>query len=291
MNKKIKLLFFLIIFLNCSFSCYAAQTLFAQKIEEAPVVDGISNEQEWKNAQVIVTHDKVADIDITLRALYTDQEIFFLVSFPDPDESRTHKSWVWDEVQEIYRIGSDREDIFIFKWNIEEIPCDLSIYADNHYKADIWFWKACRTDPLGFSDDKVQILSIAEIEDSVKLTSKRGVAMYLLRKGDRGEAVYKTKLPVEYEGDMLPRFTYQIPSGSRADIRAKGFWQKGIWTIEFARSLNTGNNDDVQFDITKSFQFGVSRYEIAGREPNPKLTQPLYGCGDVSEELILVFSQ
>ena len=76
--------------------------------------------------------------------------IFFLVVFPDPDESRRHKPWVWEKELKMYEMGPDREDVFIFKWNMDSEQKDLSVYADKSYTADIWFWKACRTDSTGF---------------------------------------------------------------------------------------------------------------------------------------------
>ncbi|GBE05849.1 MAG TPA: hypothetical protein ENG95_00550 [Nitrospirae bacterium] len=272
-------------------TAYSDQILTAQKVEIPPVIDGIGADKVWAEAEKITTHDDTADIDITLKAVYTGKEIFFLVSFPDPDESRTHKSWVWDKGRKLYRGGKDREDVFVFKWNMGPEPVDLSIHADNSYKADIWFWKAGRTDPVGYSDDKIQSLSLNYIEGTTELTSKTGKKIYLLRKEDSGTAAYRTELQIEYKGDVFPRFANQIPTGSRADVRAKGVWNKGRWTIEFGRALDTGNNDDVRFDRQKSFWFGVSRYEIAGRKENRELSQPLYGIGDISESLTLIFAK
>jgi hypothetical protein len=74
-------------------------------------------------------------------------------------------------------------------------------------------------------------------------------------------------------------------------VRARGVWQNGRWTVELARKLVTGNQDDIQFAPGKKYLFGVSRYEIAGREPNAKLSEPLYGTGDVNEILWLAFKQ
>ena len=103
--------------------------------------------------------------------------------------------------------------------------------------------------------------------------------------------MFRTQVPFAYKGDKLLRYVKQNPSGSRMDVKAKGIWEDGRWTIELSRKLKTHNGDDVQFEITGSYQFGVSRYEVAGRDSNPELTQPLYGCGDVSEDLTLTFSQ
>ncbi len=124
------------------------------------------------------------------------------------------------------------------------------------------------------------------------MTSRTGKRMYLFRPQDKGISCFETKLYDKYEGDRVPGYVHRIPSGSVADIKAKGLWDEGFWTIEFSRCLNTGQEDDVQFQVKKEYFFGVSRYEIAGKkEPNLKSSQPLYGCGDVGEELMLEFGK
>lgn len=129
------------------------------------------------------------------------------------------------------------------------------------------------------------------MEKATKLKSKSGKTMYLLRMGDKGKPAYRSKIYGEYQGDVVPRFIRRTSSGSRSDIKAKGKWKDGFWTIEFCRALKTNHSDDIQFDVNKEYIFGISRYEIAGRNPNPKLTQPLYGCGDVGEQLKLIFER
>ena len=170
---------------------------------------------------------------------------------------------------------------------MEPEAVDLSIYSADHYLADVWFWKANRTDPVGYADDKTHKLATEKDIDATKLKNKSGKTFYLTRKVDTGTSAYTIDLQIEYQGDTLPRYINRLPSGSRADIRAKGHWQEGEWTIEFARALNTGNRDDVQFEPGNNYLLGVSRYEIAGRPPNKKLSQPLYGTGDINEVLWL----
>ncbi|MFH2138541.1 MAG: ethylbenzene dehydrogenase-related protein [Candidatus Omnitrophota bacterium] len=277
--------------LSCGLSvhCYAKQDIIAQKVDIPPVVNGQADDAAWEKAQAVITHDKIEDIDLTLKAVYTDREIFFLVTFSDPTESRRHKTWVWDKELAVYKAGLTREDTFILKWNMLDKPVDLSVYADEPYVADIWFWKACRTDPGGFADDKKQVLSFSKLAKSTEIKSVSGKTMYLLRVGDDGEPAYTNTLFDEFKGDNLPHFANQTPTGSRADIRARGIWKAGIWTIEFSRALSTGNDDDIQLSPDKKYQFGVSRHEIAGRKPDPEAEQPLYGVGDIFEELTLRF--
>lgn len=124
----------------------------------------------------------------------------------------------------------------------------------------------------------------------MKLRSKSGNPMFLRRKGDKGKSAYKSKLYVDFSGDKISQYDHQSPTESRADVKAKGIWSNNEWCIEFSRSLITDQADDVQFDLAQSYFFGVSRYEIVGVKPNLKLSQPLYGAGDVSDMIILSFS-
>jgi len=291
MQRKVFFLACLLFFSGVVSSSLAEQTLQVIPVTEPPVIDGFGEENVWVNAPALTTHDKAYRLPIKIKGIYTATEIFFLVSFPDPDESRTHKSWIWDKGRKIYTVGFDREDIFVFKWKIESEVDDLSIYADYGYRADIWFWKACRTDPAGYADDKSHFLNTKEDRNATTLFSRSGKSMYLLRNGDEGQSAYKINLIGEYQGDILQRFSQQQPTGSRADVRAKGTWRNGIWIIEFGRKLITGHKDDIQFHVDKDYLFGVSRYEIAGRPPNAKLSDPLYGTGDVNEALWLRFNQ
>lgn len=291
MTRFVFLIAVLLCFSGAGFGFAHAGTIICKKVLLPPIVDGDSADAAWEKAQPIVTHDDQADIDIVLRAVYTANEIFFLVDFPDPDESRWHKSWVWDKDREIYKVGVDREDLFVFKWNMRAQPLDLSLKANKPYKSDVWFWKACRTDPVGYADDRMQLLSSVSMKGSSELIDGKGRKMYLLRSVDGGKAAYQTLLPSEYGGYTLPRFKNVLPTGSRSDVKAKGIWRDGNWMVEFGRALNTGNDDDVAFDTKKSYQFGVSRFAIAGRGENFKLSQPRYGTGDVGESIVLIFSR
>lgn len=263
--------------------------LVAVQVDAAPTIDGVADEDIWSRATALVTRDSLAEADLTIKAVYSGDSIYFLASYPDADESRTHKTQVWVPEQDRYRIGFDREDTFVFKWSMEPGQVDLRVDADKPYRADIWFWKATRTDPLGYADDKMHVYSPIERPNSRTVLSKRGLRFFLDRPGDDGKSAYQTMVQTEHEGDQVPFYRPRQPKGSRADIRAKGVWRDGVWTVEFARKLVTNNADDIQFDIEHEYRFGVSRYEIAGRERNPKLEQPWYGAGEITGQLTMKF--
>ncbi|WP_305044096.1 ethylbenzene dehydrogenase-related protein [Geoalkalibacter sp.] len=269
----------------------ARPTLVAAKVAAAPVIDGAAADAAWASAEELRVRDQVAEVDISLKAVYTAEEIFFLVSYADPEENRLHKPWVWNKSLESYVPGPQREDSFTFKWNMMDRPVDLSNFSDDSYRADVWYWKAGRSDPSGYSDDQTHILSDTPDRRAQEVTSRSGRKRYLVRPPDAGDAASEPRLVLDYEGEVVDQFTHRAPTGSRADIKAKGVWKDGRWTIEFARKLDTGHDDDLRFDPKAGldYLFGVSIYGLYGEPLDP--SQPTrYGQGRISELIHLNFA-
>ncbi|MCU7830221.1 MAG: hypothetical protein KZQ85_14250 [Candidatus Thiodiazotropha sp. (ex Myrtea sp. 'scaly one' KF741663)] len=277
---------FLLLLLLCQ-PLLAEQTLQAPMVSHPPVIDGLANDDAWSGIPPLLTRDTVADIDIALRACHDGENIYLLAVFPDSTENRQHKPLVWNAETKLYGQGFQREDTLVLKWAITPQDADLSLSATTPYKADIWYWKSVRTDPAGYADDKYQLYSENKAKRAMPLLSKDGGRFYLLRRGDSGKAAYHNQMLLEYTGDHKQAYVIKQPEGSRADIRAKGLWKQGVWQIEFARKLDTEHADDIAFKVGKSYQFGVSRYEIAGRGSDPRLEVPLFGSGEIGERLIL----
>jgi hypothetical protein len=251
----------------------------------------VATEELWGAAKPIMVHDAIANIDITLKAAHNTGKIFILATFADPDENRQHRTLLWDEKLKAYQNGAEREDVFVLKWNMASYPTNLTLQENVPYVADIWFWKAMRTDHAGFADDKMHTYSASRSKNAKTLISENGQIFYLTRKGDDGESAYDTNLVPGFQGDRLPKYIKRQPTGSRADVRAKGAWLDGRWTIEFSRKLSTGHADDIAFQLDGQYPFAVSRYEVAGRPPEPEAEQPLYGAGEVGEIIQLLFGK
>lgn len=266
------------------------QELVAVTTDAEPVLDGVANEEMWRAAKPVMVHDPIAGIDITLKAAHNSAKIFILVTFADQNENRHHRTLIWDDKIKAYQNGPEREDVFILKWSMTSYPTTLTLRENVPYEADIWFWKAMRTDHAGFADDKMHIYSASRSKNSKALISQDGQIFYLTRKGDRGETAYETNLIPGFQGPRLPKYSQRQPTGSRADIQAKGAWHNERWTIEFSRQLNTGHEDDIQFQLDGRYPFAVSRHEVAGRRPEPGAEQPLYGTGEVGEIIQLLFA-
>lgn len=274
--------------------CVMAQAelraLTAARTDSPPLVDQPDSPQ-WSAAAPITVRDVVANIDITLKALHDGETVYIQASFPDPTENRMHRLLKWDPAKRSYRDGPEREDVLVLKWNMSPHASGLTLHEDAPYVADVWFWKAYRSDLSGHADDKIAIYSVNPDPYAKAMLSKSGKVFYLTRKGDEGQDPAETILYPDYAGDRVAKFSLGQPGGSRGDIRAKGFWKDGRWTVTYARQLVTGHADDVALTLDGTHAFGVSRFEIAGRAPEQDAEEPLYGCGEVGEIIVLQFTR
>lgn len=65
-------------------------------------------------------------------------------------------------------------------------------------------------------------------------------------------------------GDEVPGILVAPFTGDRGDVAISMKWEKGMWTIEFARKLVTGSEFDVQFnDLKKAYPFGIAVFDNA----------------------------
>lgn len=283
----------ILISLCISGTALAELRIASKKVDSPPVIDGDINEQVWQSIKPVPIEDQASGSTILLRSVYSGDKVYFSVWVPDSAENLLHKPWILNKDKEKYETGAHREDTFVFKWNMMDNDVDLSNFSDDSYKADVWYWKANRTNPAGFADDKLQELSDSPSEKSTELESSTGKKRYLTRKSDSGKPAYKELKELnskEYSEAVVDRYPKSTPEGSRSDVRAKGKWQGGFWSIEFERNLETGHNDDVQFDLGKEYLFGVSIFSLYGRPHDPN-SPNLYGRGRISEPLILSFEK
>ncbi|NOG55171.1 MAG: hypothetical protein HND57_12755 [Planctomycetes bacterium] len=198
-----------------------------------PLIDGKAGDACWLACAGVTTLDRISQREVTLQSVHTDTHIYILATYPDPTMSVSHKTWMWDRAQRVYVQGCDREDGFVVKWSLDGTDANLSIHAGIPHRADIWFWKACRTNPSGYADDKTQEFQLEETSDSYRFLTDDGRFVYLRRQGDSGRSAYGESLPTGFQGDAIERFIAREPEGSRADVQAKGCWEDGRWTVEF----------------------------------------------------------
>jgi len=163
-------------------------------------------------------------------------------------------------------------------------------------KGDVWHWKAARTDPAGYADDQLMNSTVVpedwhgSIWTGRQSDEKTGggyrrnineegngpryyepepvdeedAAILSQEEIERGEAVEVTPATVFEEGEAVPGYIVERAQGSRGDIEAKGVWSNGYWSLELKRRLSTGHSDDVEFDVTRTYRFGIAVMDNTG---------------------------
>jgi hypothetical protein len=97
---------------------------------------------------------------------------------------------------------------------------------------------------------------------------------------DEGNPSYARKAkPTTYISDVVNSYVSQPPSGSVADVRAKGLHDGAAWTLEISRKLNTGHSDDAVIEVHEDNPCAIAI-----------LDDELYWRHSVSQLLLLRFT-
>ncbi len=202
--------------------------------------------------------------------------IYVLAIWDDATESRLHKPYAWNEELHTYRRTDQLEDRFAINFLMSG-EFSNSKMSGAEFTADVWHWKASRSDPAGIAHDKMWRVSRTEFEGSKKWTGENGQTIYLARPSDEGDRLYRPVKYVTRQGDLMPRYEVNLnPRGSVADIRAKGVWRNGRWYLELSRKLDTGNADDAVIPASGRIPFAVAAFNDVDSEKH-----------SVSEALVL----
>ena len=71
---------------------------------------------------------------------------------------------------------------------------------------------------------------------------------------------YDEKLDKYPVGALIPNIIIAPFKGDRGDVHAKGKWEKGYWTLETKRVLDTGSKYDVAFNFDRPVYISVATY-------------------------------
>ncbi len=149
-------------------------------VDEAPTLDGVADEAYWEDAQpveVLVRRGaNSGESTVFIKSVYTEDSVYFLVTWDDPTESYLRAPWemqedgTWMQLRDPDDLGGDNnvwyEDKFSFIWPIdpgitefEEDGCfvachegeneDVKPYGNKYTveegeMGDIWHWKSVR---------------------------------------------------------------------------------------------------------------------------------------------------
>ncbi len=203
-----------------SVSAYGAdQTLVSTKAGSPIILDGMAD-KAWEAAKPITItleelpyepnngYEGMRDTEVSIKSLYDDNSVYFLITYKDPTKSLERFPWVkqadgsWKKLANKDSTGHDNtyyEDKFAMWWNIstkgfEEEGCMIACHlnepgdksAGRKYTAsagetiDMWHAKYVRSLPMGMFDDQY-------VDNNTDPKKNAGWG----RKGDTGKGGYK----------------------------------------------------------------------------------------------------
>jgi hypothetical protein len=243
-------------------------TIEVGKGSSAPKIDGLSNDPVWTSVKA---HTIPVDIpkrilepedSAELKVVHDGTSVYFLLKWRDKTKSVQHKPYKWSKSRRSYEESEDLEDAAYFSFE-KEGPFNVNMRAGIEAVWDAWYWQAAQTNPVGYAKDDTHHYTKKKPKRKARFirldTGKYG---YIRRAMDEGNPIVTKSLPpARRKGTTVAQYKTQKPDGSGADVRAKGVWRSGWWTVEWSRKLDTGHSDDTAFVVGKGYGFaiGVSR--------------------------------
>jgi len=229
---KHALVFFMLVFVLTS------DTLHVRRTEVAPAIDGFV-EEIWNEAEPlhvkVLNHHTLKRTNVTLRALYTDTDVFILAVWEDSLADSDMFAFIWNKENSVERFN--RRGCWALCHGEAQDPEQFMSANGEGEIADEWLWSSQKTNQ-GFAADRFL---------------------------DNATDPYDIDAAHHFD-EGLPAFTKdmsQKPTGSSADVEARALWGNGFWTLELKRRLVTGNPDDIQFypALGKKYHFAFAVWD------------------------------
>ncbi len=248
------------------------KVVVAKGMASAPVLDAKTG--DW--AGVAATKIKVepalendgknytGTTEVEIKAAVVGDMIYLLATWADDTHDNTHKTLIWDAAKDAYRTGKDREDRIAFSFDMgkDYKGCML---AGTEYKADVWHWKAYRSQGAGVAQDKSHIVSYSQLPKAKEHPGRNGKTLWVARPSDSGSKLYKSQRLIDKKGDKEPKYLVSKKvTGSIADVKSAAIWANNTWTVEMSRKLDTGHDDDLKFEKGKSYTSGMAVFNHTG---------------------------
>ena len=243
----------------------AAETIHVGVLASAPQLDGSAADWQGQIAQTVSLSQGGSKLAVTVKAGRHGQNVYFLFQWPDSTADNSyHKPFVWNATKKKYEVGPQREDRFALQFAMEG-DYDANWLSGKTFKADMWHWKATRSNPIGIAHDKTTTISTVKTKKTFKIKAENGQMIYITRSSDQGDKLYTTKRYRRYEKDTMPKYIMNAKAtGSITDVKASGVWKNGKWTLELQRALNTGHADDVVLPTNGDVAGALALFDHSG---------------------------
>ncbi len=246
-------------------SAGAWQTIVIRPLSTEPLLNGDGS--DWGETEsVTIPLKSIKDTEpaigsVNLKGGVFGDSVYFFIQWNDQTKDIVHKPFVWDDKRNKYVRGPQREDRFAMQFEMEgDYTTDW--FSGNEFKADMWHWKAFRSNSTGIVHDKMTIISKTKMLRSALAKDRTGKPIYIYRPGDMGDKIYTTKRYRKKQQEIMPKYIlHPNAKGSVADIKVKGVWKDSMWSLEMKRKLDTGHPDDVVFVPGQELKGGIAVFD------------------------------
>jgi hypothetical protein len=258
-----------------------AQTLEARAIDRPIAVDGAIDDWAGLPGITVPLSGEGGADRVQLTAAIHDGRIYLLAIWDDPTKDDLHKPYQWNEATQSYEKTERMEDRFAISFAMSG-DFSANKIGGKEFTADVWHWKAHRSNPAGLAHDQWWRVSRTPFERSREFRTPSGETVYLRRSSDAGDQLYKTVRYHLKQDPIMPLYEVNLgPQGSIADVQAKGVWRDGRWYLELSRRLDVGHDDDVAIPASGTIEFAVAVFDHVSHNVVDG------GAHSVSEELVL----
>jgi hypothetical protein len=255
-------------------------------------LDGQALESFWTTSdQIVISDIEGSGYDVTVKAANNGSHVFVYATWDDPIANNTRKGWAfngtaWDNV-------GGNEDRIEFAWATSgaSIVCGHNPGTADGMLFDIWHWKASRTGPAGWADDKYWDGSgrhsdsktaggykdnsvVAQADNASAITDALGNSSAVAAFSDDDRPFWDSNgEEISWTGgvnatplsDFIAGYMTDAPTGSRGDVLTGSSHNGTAWHVEFVRALNTTNSaDDITFTEGVAVPFYLAVHDNAG---------------------------
>ncbi len=168
---------------------------------------------------------------------------------------------------------------------------DKGMFSETDGRYDLWYWHAGKGNGSGYADDRLSLGDPAyqtiqddgnaeNYENNLVNYNPGNLPFYVAAGTNRnldkqyfiaketaasfasGVSINPATNNAWAAGDLVSAYTVSSPSdpsNDYFDVKAKGFYSNGMWTVKFQRKLSTAsNNNDVTFAHGSSYQFSFA---------------------------------
>ena len=286
-------------------------SISAPYVGRSPIVDGSAGDEAWMASPEIRGRAQEGHgggaISFSMRVVHDDARVYFLFQWEDGSPSTRKGEWIFDGsawtkskededrlaliVLPLDNLGSGAMGQGMMNASCVQFcheyanPPYMATNSPDDY-AEVWHWKAARTNPMGYADDQfIQNVVDSSSGETTGRRSDSGSSSYAAN-GDAApefmpsdgglfitpdNAAPFNQAAGWKAGDTIPGYILRNPSGSRADVSARGIHKNGRWTLEMSRAkITSGSSEDMAILDGGSYNFSVAIWDNAHEDAHYK---------------------